>query len=387
MHQALVLYIIFQSLLFSIALISGKRPENKSLAFYFIYLFFFYFFFMLSPDGFWINYSDNELIRIIYEIIALCKPVVVFYFLYSILDKPLPKPLYLLWLLPVFNLVFDYLFKTIDIDFYRAGFYENWYLSFPQYGKVLFTLLLLWQIKVFKKEIAENSASKNHHQLIKLYWGKYFVYFYLALSALSLLYLAFTLANGRVYTISSSSFIYSAEGYDMIHHAFTAFFLLVFGYLALRNPSVFNAPSEGPYFEQKMAEIVLPEEEKNFQKKIEFTDEQRSQYTFVLNKLMENDKIYLDPELSVSKLATLSDIPSRTLSQFIHLAFHKKYKEYINNYRVMNAQKLLTQPNASRYTMYGIAFDSGFNSESSFYKIFKQQTGLTPKQYQDKFKE
>ena len=46
---------------------------------------------------------------------------------------------------------------------------------------------------------------------------------------------------------------------------------------------------------------------------------------------------------------------------------------------------MLGENNNKRYTMYSVAFDSGFNSESSFYKIFKDQTGLTPKQYQDKF--
>lgn len=102
---------------------------------------------------------------------------------------------------------------------------------------------------------------------------------------------------------------------------------------------------------------------------------------------MENDKVYLDPELSLSQLAKLSGIPSRQLSQFIQLAFHKKYTEYINTYRIAYAQKLLEDQQESRSIMYSIALDSGFNSESSFYTLFKQQTGLTPKQYHEKFKD
>jgi transcriptional regulator GlxA family with amidase domain len=172
----------------------------------------------------------------------------------------------------------------------------------------------------------------------------------------------------------------------MINRSCTAIFLLIFGYLALRNPSIFNVPSTGSHLEQQIAEIVLPEEEKQFQPKMEFEDEQIERYSQIINQLMEVDKVYLDPELSLNKLAALSKIPSRQLSQFILLTFRKNFKEYINTYRTRYAQQLLTQPNAPRYTMQAIAFDSGFNSESSFYKIFKQQTSLTPKQYQDKFR-
>ena len=391
MDQTLAIYIVFQSLILGIALIAGGKLENRPLAFYFVYLFFSSTFLLLSHGAVWSNLQDNEPIGIIYELIALCRSAIVFYFLYSILEKPMPKSLRWLWSFPILNLAANYAFKIMDPNFYKASFYENWYLNFPLYTKILFTILLIWQVKVFKKEITENSVSKKHSQLIKLYWGKYFVYFYLALSSISLLYLLFTLTNGRLYTISSPLFIYSANNYNVIYHTFTAVFLLVFGYLALRNPSVFNInpsnPSTGPHFEQKIAEIVLPEAEKNFQKKIEFTDEQKKQYDLVLNKLMENDTVYLDPELSLSKLAKLSAIPSRQLSQFIQTTFHKNYKEYINYYRTKHAQKLLTSKHSSRFTMYAIALDSGFNSESSFYKIFKEQTELTPKQYHDKFRE
>jgi AraC-like DNA-binding protein len=386
MHQALIIYIIFQSLLFSVVLISGRKPENKPLAFYFGYLFLFHLFFMFSNEHFSINFSDVKFINVSYEFIALCNSAVVFSFLYSILEKPIPKPLYLLWLLPVLHTAASYVFKTVDPEFYAAGFYKNWYLNFPFYTKIIFTILLIWQITVFKKEISENSSSKKHHQLIKLYWGKYFVYFNLILSSLLLIYLVFTLANGRLYQLGSSSLTYSPYYYNMINRACTALFLLIFGYLALRNPVVFNAPSAGSHLEQQIAEIVLPEEEKNFQPKIEFGEEQIKHYMQVVNKLMDEDKIYLDPELSLSKLAARSKIPSRQLSQFILVTFHKNFKEYINSYRTLYAQQLLIQQNAVRYTMQAIAFDSGFNSESSFYKIFKQQTTLTPKQYQEKFK-
>ncbi|HSH64222.1 MAG TPA: helix-turn-helix domain-containing protein, partial [Bacteroidia bacterium] len=174
--------------------------------------------------------------------------------------------------------------------------------------------------------------------------------------------------------------------YNIINRVFTILFLLVFSYLALRDPSVFNVPLEGAHLEQQIAEIVLPAEDKIFQTKIALADEQLEQYAQVLKKLMEQDCVYLDSELSLNKLAELSEIHSRRLSQFIQMTSGKNFKEYINSYRIAHARKLLIQQNPANSTMYSIAFDSGFNAESSFYKIFKQQTSLTPKQYQDKFK-
>jgi AraC-like DNA-binding protein len=386
MNHALTLYTIFQSLLFAIVLLLARKPENRYLTIYFIYLFFLDLS-LLVTSGYWGNsLPQNEFMETIHELIVLCRPAIVFYFLYSLLEKSAPKPLSLLWLLPLLNLVYHYTCKFLGTDLYTLSFYKNWYLSFSLYTKILFISLLIWQLTVFKKAIAENNVSKKATSLLKLYWGNYFIYFNLILLITSLVYNALTLANGRIYTSNSSFFIYSEYGHNIIYQIFTAFFLFVFGYLALRNPSVFNTITETAHLENRLIEIVLPEEEKSFQKKIELTDEQTIRYTHLLNKLMENDKIYLDPELSLSKLASLSGIPSRLLSQFIQLAFQKKYTEYINVYRIEHAQKLLTQPNSSRSIMYSVAFDSGFNSESSFYTLFKQQTGVTPKQYRDKFK-
>ncbi|MCB0396612.1 MAG: AraC family transcriptional regulator [Flavobacteriales bacterium] len=384
MHQVLIIYIILQSLLFFAALIADSKKENRPLAFYFFYLFVFHTLFVVCsndpfPDG-----SYNNLIRTGYEFVALCNTAVVFSFLYSILNKPMPRALHLLWLLPFLHITMDYLTRIHMTRLYFAGFYNNWYLSFPLYVKMLFAGLLIWQIKIFRKEIRKTNASQEHLHLLKLYWGKYFVYFHLALSALLLVYLAFTLINGRLFHVDIPVLTYSPDYYNLINRGCTAFFMLVFGYLALRNPSVFSIRSPHRPLEQKMVEIILPEEERNQQKKSEFTDEQLAQYSQVLDKLMEENNVYLDHDLSLNKLSGLSQIPSRHLSQYINTTFNKNYKEYINGYRIMHAQELLMKDDS--LTIYSIAVDSGFNAESTFYQIFKQHTGLTPKQYQDKFR-
>jgi AraC-like DNA-binding protein len=386
MNHALSIYIILQSLLFAIVLINQRKPENRPLALFFTQLCLYKLFYMLATGQLGPRFADSEIVDLLHGIIALCRPAILFYFLYSILNRPMPKALQWLWALPVANFAVQCILKTVDRELYNQNLNANWFVNFSFYVKILFSVLLVWQIKVFRKEINENTASKSHDQVIKLHWGKYFVYFSFTLQLISLINILFMITNNKLYSVDPTLPIQIEGVYNIIYQSFIVVFLLIFGYLFLRNASVFNTPSQGSHIEQQIVEIVLPEEEKEFQNKIELTEEQISKYTGILQQLMEQEKIYLDPELSLLKLSKQSTIPSRDLSRFIQFAYNKKYKEYINSYRTQHAQKMLTDQNAPKYTMYSIAYDSGFNSESTFYTVFKQQTGLTPKQYQEKNK-
>lgn len=383
MNHALSIYVILQSLLFTIVLISQRKPENRPLALFFAQLGLYKLFYMLSKGELGAQFADSGFIEVMHALVALCRPAVLFYFLYAILDRPMPKALQWLWALPILNLIVMYVLRTFQEDLYRQPLSINWYVNVSFYVKFLFIMLLIWQINVFRKEIRENAASKRHDQLIKLYWGKYFVYFSFALQLFSFINILFIIANDKLYAIDPAVLAQIDHLYNLTYQSFIVVFLLIFGYLFLRKASVFNLPAEGSILEQQIAEIVLPEEEKEFQTKKELSDEQVANYSDILHQLMEKEKIYLDPELSLIGLGKRAGIPSRELSRFIQIAYNKKYKEYINSYRTQHAQKMLTDKDAAKYTMYAIAYDSGFNSESTFYSVFKQQTGVTPKQYQD----
>jgi len=96
---------------------------------------------------------------------------------------------------------------------------------------------------------------------------------------------------------------------------------------------------------------------------------------------MTNEKPYLDSELSLIKLAGLLYIPSHHLSQIINEQLGKNFFEFINEYRVEEVKLLMAKNKDRKYTLLSIAYDSGFNSKSTFNSIFKKYTGITPKQY------
>lgn len=100
-----------------------------------------------------------------------------------------------------------------------------------------------------------------------------------------------------------------------------------------------------------------------------------------LVKLMQEDKPYLDPELNMSRLARLVGVPAAQVSAAINSHFGQNFRNWVNSYRVEEVKKRLANPAFSHLNIAGIAFDCGFNSEASFYRIFRQFTGQSPKAY------
>jgi len=101
---------------------------------------------------------------------------------------------------------------------------------------------------------------------------------------------------------------------------------------------------------------------------------------------MEDEKPYLDNRLSLKQLAELIDLTTNHLSQIINEKLNKNFFDFINEYRIKEVKQNLSNPKLQHYTLLAIAFQSGFNSKSSFNDIFKKNTGLTPSEYQKNLK-
>ncbi|WP_282135041.1 helix-turn-helix domain-containing protein [Seonamhaeicola maritimus] len=62
---------------------------------------------------------------------------------------------------------------------------------------------------------------------------------------------------------------------------------------------------------------------------------------------------------------------------------HTTFYDLINSLRVEEAKTKLKSAAFDKYSITGIAELCGFNSKSSFYRIFKKETGLTPTQFKN----
>ena len=102
------------------------------------------------------------------------------------------------------------------------------------------------------------------------------------------------------------------------------------------------------------------------------------------NRLIEHisaNKPYLNPDLSLRELAKQIDIHPNHLSWILNQSLGKNFNEFINQYRI-EAFKSLARAQANEHlTIEGLAYESGFNSKTVFNTYFKNETGLTPRQF------
>ncbi|WP_224994517.1 AraC family transcriptional regulator [Cesiribacter sp. SM1] len=103
-----------------------------------------------------------------------------------------------------------------------------------------------------------------------------------------------------------------------------------------------------------------------------------------IQNAMEQDKLYLDPELDLVKLAQHLDMPRYQVSAVLNGVIQKKFYDFVNEYRVAEFQRLAADPHYAHYTLLALAHEAGFNSKSTFNAVFKKNTGQTPSQYYQK---
>jgi len=96
----------------------------------------------------------------------------------------------------------------------------------------------------------------------------------------------------------------------------------------------------------------------------------------LVTEALEKEKIYLDNELSINKMAEYININRTYLSQIINGYFKKNFSTFINEYRIKDAQKQLLSNN--NITIEAISQEVGFKSKSAFNTAFKNYTGVTP---------
>lgn len=93
---------------------------------------------------------------------------------------------------------------------------------------------------------------------------------------------------------------------------------------------------------------------------------------------------YRDKRLTKAQLAGLMNWSEAQLSNVLREGLQINFNDFVNTYRVNEVKEKLSDPQNKDYTLLAIAEDCGFNSKTSFYRIFKKFTNLTPSEYLDK---
>ncbi len=100
-----------------------------------------------------------------------------------------------------------------------------------------------------------------------------------------------------------------------------------------------------------------------------------------LRRALEEERLYLNPTLTLAELSAHTGLAPRLISFAVNQGFGQSFNDWVNGYRVAEVKRRLATPDAQRLTLLGIALDSGFNSKTTFNRIFKQFTGVAPREW------
>ncbi len=156
-------------------------------------------------------------------------------------------------------------------------------------------------------------------------------------------------------------------------------FILVLGYVGLRQPRVFLplvAPPPGP----PPSPAPKPEAPAKYARS-GLSQEQINAHKQQLAQQMQAGQYYLQPNLTLAQLANATALSPTYLSQVINQGFGQNFYDFVNTFRIKAAQQLLASPRHAHLTVLAIALDCGFQSKSTFNKAFKKVTGTTPSAY------
>ena len=104
-----------------------------------------------------------------------------------------------------------------------------------------------------------------------------------------------------------------------------------------------------------------------------------------LLSLLEHDGMFKDPNLKITDMAVRMGSNRAYVSRIVNQDLNTSFSELINTYRVEHAKRLLQQSRPSPVTIAEVVEQSGFSSESSFYRIFRHSTGMSPKAWRGKY--
>lgn len=108
----------------------------------------------------------------------------------------------------------------------------------------------------------------------------------------------------------------------------------------------------------------------------------KMQIKALIISLFEKEKVYLNPELSMSLLSERLKTPKYQLTEVLNTEIGSSFFQFVNQYRVEAVKSMLSDPK-NKYSIEAIGYDCGFSSKSSFYTVFKNMTGETPVTYRN----
>lgn len=163
-------------------------------------------------------------------------------------------------------------------------------------------------------------------------------------------------------------------------------FVIFIGYFGIKQVGIFtnvSLPStlDKVAVEEEIVTVEEPHVEKKKYAKSGLNEEMVVALHRRLRVLMEKERLFTEPELTLTDLANRLEVHPNYLSQVINEMEEKNFYDYVNGLRIEEFKRLVRIPENQRFTLLALAYDCGFNSKSAFNRFFKKATDLSPSEY------
>ena len=224
-----------------------------------------------------------------------------------------------------------------------------WYEILSQAQYYIYILGVFYELRKYKQLHLENYSFQNT--------------MYMWLMTTSVLFLI-----GNTFVLIRTIFesLYGYQGFPLLNLGISLFGLVVicwFVIKTMRTPDLFTGVDQR----------IRPLEKNTEEAKEKYKEEVDSLCNFMIS-----EKPYLEENLTLQKLAEKTNIPEKHLSFLINKVMGKHFFDFINSYRIQQAQILLKN---KELNIQQIMYEVGFNSKSSFNTAFKKYTATTPSKY------
>ena len=156
----------------------------------------------------------------------------------------------------------------------------------------------------------------------------------------------------------------------MLINIIVSVFVISFVYMYTKYAYIFAHPFEN----------VAAAETEGFKKLDDYLEQEEEQYNEIC-AYIEEHQLFKDGDLTLRKLSSKINIPEHTISQLINRVTDRSYSDFINAYRINFFIEQIEQKAHEDQTLLYLAYECGFNSKSSFNRVFKQFHEITPTEY------
>jgi len=287
-----------------------------------------------------LSFSEIQLFAMVSALVFLWGPLV---YMHVISLMKLNKRVYPHMILPVIGGI------CAIFTFYFEGFNEYTQILLALLGALIFISLVYYSILMI---MAYQQASWYRSQLNK---SEYQWVMVLLMSFISFVLISFI-------TLFLSDFIERNHVADIVESGIHATIISVLG-----------------WYGYKLG-IIYPESSSKSNLSIEEI-EKRERLFNRLEEWMNEEGPYLNPSLGIDEVASSLGVNKKYVSNAINFVYGNSFTSYINDQRIFLFKERMSDQKYHHLNIEAVAMECGFNSKSSFNRVFKAKEGITPSEY------